>query len=126
MKRPLMSQARQPLADQLVAGLLESIVAGEYPPGSPLPSEDELADMAGVSRLTVREAVKSLQAKGVVRIHRGRGTFVNPSSEWSPFDPMLLAARSQEDGKAVWRGLLETRRLVEEGVARLAALSDPK
>jgi GntR family transcriptional repressor for pyruvate dehydrogenase complex len=119
----LAAPQRSRLSDQLVESIVEAIAAGHYPVGSTLPSEAELADTAKVSRLTVREAVKSLQARGVVRVEQGRGTFVNPPSEWSALDPVLLAARSTDEAerKAIARRLLEARRLVEVGVAELAA-----
>ena len=79
--------------------------------------------MAGVSRLTVREAVKSLQARGVLRVEQGRGTFVKQPSSWSPLDRVLIAAHSTDDAARVGltRKLIEARRLVEVGVAELAA-----
>jgi len=112
-----------PLADQLVGHLVDAIVRGDHPPGSRLPPEDKLSELAAVSRLTVREAIKVLQLKGVVRVEQGRGTFVNPVSLWAPLDPALLAARAanarEADELAV--KLTEARRLVEVGVAELAA-----
>jgi GntR family transcriptional repressor for pyruvate dehydrogenase complex len=89
----------------------------------------------GVSRATVREAMKSLQQRGVTSIEQGRGTFVNPVEEWSPFDPVLLAARTSGPARAhddlsllgaaldpTWSAkLIEARRMVEVGVAGLAA-----
>jgi GntR family transcriptional repressor for pyruvate dehydrogenase complex len=108
-----------------VAGrLLERIVDGRYPPGSRLPTEPDLCGEMGVSRVTLREAVKSLQQRGVVSVEQGRGTFVNPEARWSPFDPVLLAARTAgPDGPdPEWaKKLLEVRRMVEVGVAGLAA-----
>lgn len=111
------------LVDQLVGDLVDDIVSGVFPPGSVLPSEAELAERAEVSRLTVREAITVLRTKRVLEVKHGRGTFVNPISHWSPFDPTLLAARS---GDAVGAGalpkkLIEARRLVEVGVVELAA-----
>jgi DNA-binding FadR family transcriptional regulator len=115
---------RLALPDQVVRQLLGAISGGEHPPGSRLPSEAELAARAEVSRLTLREAVKVLRDKGVVRVEQGRGTFVNPPELWSPLDPELLASRSALDGAAPGMfaaQLLEARTVVELGVARLAA-----
>jgi GntR family transcriptional repressor for pyruvate dehydrogenase complex len=111
------------LADHVVEHLVAAIVRGEHPPHSRLPNEDRLSKLYRVSRLTVREAMKTLQHKGVVRVEQGRGTFVNPVSRWSPLDPVLLAARvgTQEGASAVATLLTEARQLVEIGVARLAA-----
>src|SRR6266511_3092812 len=85
---------RRGLADQLVEHLITAILRGDHPPDSQLPPEGRLAELFDVSRLTVREAVKALRSKGVVRIEQGRGTFVNPPSHWSPLDPDLLMARA--------------------------------
>lgn len=115
--------SRPPLADGLADELVNDILAGRYPPDTPLPSETELAGQSGLSRLTVREAVKALAAKQVVRVEHGRGTFVNPTSSWSVLDPVLLIARSSQNGDrlALPRKLIEARRLVEVAVTELAA-----
>lgn len=114
---------RKGLVDQLVGDLVDDIVSGIFPPGSVLPSESELAERADVSRLTVREAITVLRTKRVLEVKHGRGTFVNPISHWSPFDPTLLAARSVDavGAGALPKKLIEARRLVEVGVAELAA-----
>ena len=56
--------------------LRKAILSGEYPPGGQLPSEAELIDMLGVSRTTVREALRSLEESGIVLRRHGIGTFV--------------------------------------------------
>ena len=56
--------------------LAEDIGAGTYRPGERLPSEPELTRLFGVSRHTVRAALRSLSAKGLVSSQRGRGTIV--------------------------------------------------
>jgi GntR family transcriptional repressor for pyruvate dehydrogenase complex len=115
--------ARVTLADQVAEHLVDAIVRGDHPPGSRLPPEDKLSVLAGVRRLTVREAIKALRMKGVVRVEQGRGTFVNPPSRWAPLDPTLLAARTANvhDAGELARKLTEARALVEVGVAELAA-----
>lgn len=114
---------RRSLAEGLADEIVNDVLAGRYTTNSPLPSETELAEQSGVSRLTVREAVKALAAKRVVRVEQGRGTFVNPMAEWSVLDPVLLIARSShgEDPLALPRKLIEARRVVEVAVAELAA-----
>jgi GntR family transcriptional repressor for pyruvate dehydrogenase complex len=113
------------MAKVVVDRLLDDIAAGRYQPGSRLPTEPELCTMMGVSRATLREAMKALQQLGVTSIEQGRGTFVTPVERWSPFDPALLAARtSTVDGHLDehWSAkLVELRRMVEVGVAGLAA-----
>jgi DNA-binding FadR family transcriptional regulator len=111
------------LGDQIAGRLLQEIVGGSYPPGSPLPPEWELADREGASRLTIREAVRVLRQKSVVRVERGRGTYVQPRERWSPLDPDVLGALAQtpEGVTAQINALLEARTLVEVGAAELAA-----
>ncbi|WP_153396492.1 FadR/GntR family transcriptional regulator [Ornithinicoccus halotolerans] len=114
---------RTALADTVVARLLESIREGRYPVDARLPRESELAEDARVSRLTLREAVRVLRDKGVLRVEQGRGTFVNPPEHWSVLDPSLLHARLDRPGALAQaaRQLTEARSLVEVGGAGLAA-----
>jgi DNA-binding GntR family transcriptional regulator len=65
-----------PLTVQLANVLRARIVSGELAKGQSLPSEKTLQQEHGVSRGTVREAVKALQAEGLVITIQGRGTFV--------------------------------------------------
>jgi GntR family transcriptional repressor for pyruvate dehydrogenase complex len=116
--------ARKSLADDLAEELLDQIIEGRYPPGSALPSELELAEQAAVSRLTVREAINTLRAKNVVRIQRGRGTYVNPPDRWTALESVLRAARSggaADRSPGIPYRLLEARRIIEVSVAELAA-----
>lgn len=114
---------KKALADRVVGHLIDDVASGRFPPGSMLPSEAELAEREQVSRLTVREAITVLRTKQVLEVKHGRGTVVNPIARWSPFDPDLLAARSEDliGTSALPRKLLEARRLVEIGVAEMAA-----
>ena len=115
---------RTTLADDLAEDLLDRIIAGQYPAGSALPSEPELAEQADVSRLTVREAINTLRAKNVVQIQRGRGTYVNPPDRWTALEPVLRAARSAgatDRSPGIPYRLLEARRIIEVSVAELAA-----
>jgi GntR family transcriptional repressor for pyruvate dehydrogenase complex len=63
------------------------LTEGMYAPNQKLPNETELAEMLGVGRTTIREAIKTLAARGVIAIQRGNGTFVaeNPGVVPDPF-----------------------------------------
>ncbi|SFT05126.1 FadR/GntR family transcriptional regulator [Saccharopolyspora flava] len=111
------------LPEELAEQLLGSIIDGTYPPGGALPSEPELAELFTMSRLTVREAIKALRVQNVVRIERGRGTYVNPPAEWSSLHPMIRAATSPGADPDVASDVHEARRMLEAGVAELAALN---
>ncbi|HEY8456056.1 MAG TPA: FadR/GntR family transcriptional regulator [Actinopolymorphaceae bacterium] len=118
----LTAVSRTGLADQLAERLLDDIVKGRYAPDSRLPPEPVLAERAGVSRLTLREAIKDLRQRGVLRVQQGRGTFVNPPAHWAPFDSTVLNARAAiEPGHDLAYELTELRRIVERGIAELAA-----
>jgi GntR family transcriptional regulator len=61
---------------QLADLLREAIIRGDYPPGSTFPSEPELAEQYGLSRPTINRALLILRGEGLIRVERGRGTFV--------------------------------------------------
>lgn len=61
---------------EVIDFLLEDIKSGQYPPGSKLPSEDQLAREFSVSRVTLREALRVLEDYGVIVRRHGSGTFV--------------------------------------------------
>ncbi|GEL20120.1 GntR family transcriptional regulator [Pseudonocardia asaccharolytica] len=74
----MVSTSRRTLADDIVRALKAEIRGGSYAPGSRLPTEAELCRRFGVSRATVRGAVKELDVLGLVRTQHGVGTFVTP------------------------------------------------
>lgn len=92
---------------QTTAGeILKLIESGEFPPGSRLPGERDLAERLGVSRVTVREAEIALEAQGWISIRVGSGAYVKPRPvdahgvlpDVSAFD--LTAARTMIEGEA--------------------------
>jgi DNA-binding FadR family transcriptional regulator len=114
---------RQSRTEAVADGFLDLILDGTFPPGSPLPSEAELAERFDVSRLTVREAIRSLASTRVIDVQQGKSSVVNPVERWSPLDPRLLQARGEATGQPLLlpRRLIEARRTVEVGVTELAA-----
>ena len=70
-------QSVVPLYYQIQQRLLELIRAGKLKPGKPVPSEEELSKRLGVSRMTARQALKSLCHLGMAHSERGKGTFVS-------------------------------------------------
>ena len=79
-ERPLVA-ARQPLYISLAQTLLRDIAQKRYPVGSLLPTEEELASRYGLSRHTVRQALRELKEEGVITSHSGIGTRVRAPSE---------------------------------------------
>ena len=97
---PLSAQqlaAQKNLSYVLAEKLAQRILAGEYMPGSILPGELELGEQFGVSRTAVREAVKTLTAKGMVLPRPRIGTRVMPQSNWNFLDQELLSWWMTED-----------------------------
>jgi GntR family transcriptional regulator len=69
-----------PLYYQLETVLRNKIFAGDYSPEAAMPSEDALAEAYRVSRITVRQALSSIEQDGLVLRRRGKGTFVSPDA----------------------------------------------
>ncbi len=107
---------------QIVDAIGNSIVAGEFAEGSQLPTEDQLAQTYGASRLSIREAMKSLAAKGLVSIRPRTGTHVQSREKWNLFDPAVLSwyGNLPTDRKLL-EDLMELRQAIEPVAARLAA-----
>jgi DNA-binding FadR family transcriptional regulator len=100
----------------------EAIVAGRHPVGSSIPPEPQLCEAFGVSRTVVREAIKSLVAKGMLSTGPKVGTRVLPAEQWNWFDPDLVAWQSKAGlSREFLRDLQELRRVVEPAAVRLAA-----
>ena len=64
------------LSQKVAAEIENAIISKKIPPGDRLPSELELCSQFGVSRTAVREALRTLSAKGMISIEKGRGIFV--------------------------------------------------
>jgi GntR family transcriptional repressor for pyruvate dehydrogenase complex len=105
------------LSKEIVQNLCESITSKQLKPGEKIPSEIELSQMMGVSRSSVREAIKILASRNIVEVVRGKGTYVCQEPGLSN-DPLGVGFISDEN---LLYFLFETRRLVEPGVAYLAA-----
>ncbi len=70
-------------ASFVLDGLTTRIVRGDFPPGTVLPTEPALCKEFGFSLTVVREALKLLEERSLVRIEQGRGTTVQPRESWS-------------------------------------------
>jgi len=121
-KKPSLRVTRGDLPTQLANLIGRRILNGELRPGDQLPPETELLAQTGVSRTTMREAVKLLVSKGLVEAKPKFGTRVRPGTDWNLLDPTVL--RWQFDNRDDLDELLllfEIRRLIEPEAAALAA-----
>ncbi|MCW3849512.1 FadR family transcriptional regulator [Sphingomonas sp. LB-2] len=108
--------------DEIVAILGSQILSGELPPGSRLPTEEEMLARFGASRVLMREITKTLVAKGLAVAKTRVGTRVSPPEQWSYFDPDVLAWRVRLGfDHQFLEQLVQMRRAVEPAAAALAA-----
>jgi DNA-binding FadR family transcriptional regulator len=98
------------------------IVGGAQTSGSALPTEPEICERLGVSRTVVREAVKTLIAKGLVTSGPRVGTRVQPVDRWNLFDPDVIGWRLAAGVDAAFiADVIELRLALEPMAASLAA-----
>ncbi len=97
------------------------ILRGHFPPGEVLPTEDELLRRFRVSRTALREAMKTLAAKGMILPKTRVGTRVLPQNQWHMFDPDIIAWRLQAGvDSGFMRHLFEIRFAIEPAACVLA------
>src|SRR5918996_1896679 len=111
-------RSRSPTATESVVRHIEELVLGELEPGASLPSESQIAADTGVSRLTVREATKTLQARGLLEVSRGRRPIVAYPNALPVGD--FFASVIRRDPRQLL-DLLEVRLALEVHIAALAA-----
>lgn len=116
-----MKTERVTRTQSVVDGLLDAIIAGRLVAGETLPAEADLADLLGVSRLTLREGVRLLQAQGVIVAVPGSRHRVAPVDEWTGLEAVVRYSRSGGARRRASLELLDMRVMFETGAAELAA-----
>lgn len=108
--------------DSVVGALGRWILGGLYAPGDLLPREDDLAEKLGVSRTSIREAVKVLSAKGLLYARRRVGVRVCERDDWNLLDSLVLSWHPDIGrDEALKTSLIEARNIIEPAAAALAA-----
>jgi GntR family transcriptional repressor for pyruvate dehydrogenase complex len=105
-------------SELIIEKMKELILDRKLGPGDRLPSERELALEFGVSRASIREAIKALTALGLLETRTGDGTYVRPNLGESVLEPLSWAVLLAE---GVGPDLAETREVIEPSIAGLAA-----
>lgn len=107
----------------VVANVLgEEIISGVLPIGDLLPTEAELGARFNVSRTVIREAVKQLNSKGLLRTNSGIGTWVPPAHEWNFLDPVVFSwVRASGNSETMIQHLFSFRNAIEPAAAAEAA-----
>jgi GntR family transcriptional regulator, transcriptional repressor for pyruvate dehydrogenase complex len=106
------------VSTQIADQIRSSILAGEFSPGDKLPPERELAEMFGVSRPSVREALNVLASSGLVMSYQGGGTVVMSLVETTSSNSLSELIRGQQD-RAL--DVIEVRKCMESWTAYYAA-----
>ncbi|MBN1534194.1 MAG: FadR family transcriptional regulator [Spirochaetes bacterium] len=103
-----------PLAHKVFSELKADILNGTIPPGSRFPSERELTQRFGVSRITIRSAISKLSHLGFVRTVPQSGTFVNDYLSEASLQTLIEIMQSSEPvDREILTSLLELRRIIE-------------
>lgn len=115
--------SRGTFQEQVLDTLGREICSGRIRPGQLLPPEPELCTRFGFSRIVIREAIKSLAAKGLLTVTRRVGTLVLEPPRWNLFDPDVIGWRASTamSDPTLQRDLTEIRRIIEPAAVRLAA-----
>ena len=109
------NNAVKSVVDQVMDGIISQIIDGTLHPGDKLPTEMELCKQFGAGRNSVREAVKKLQAYGILYIKRADGTFVSENYNQKMLDPMLYSIILQKNS---WQEFVELRSVIDIGTLR--------
>jgi GntR family transcriptional repressor for pyruvate dehydrogenase complex len=107
------------IAEEVADRIRVLMLDGTFPPGEPLPSERHLAERFGVSRGSIRDALRTLETIGLLETRHGQGTYPHELSVDRLVAPLasVMAYRSDLQDE-----LLDVRRMFEPAVARVAAL----
>lgn len=111
-------KSKKLLGNQVEEELLNYILKEPVAVGQRIPNEYELAELFGVGRSTIREAVKSLVSKGILEVRRGSGTYVS-STSLPENDPLGLS--KMQDKYKLALELMEVRLMLEPEIAFRAA-----
>lgn len=106
------------LTDQAIVKIKHMILAGELKPGDRLPPEKELSEALGLSRSSLREAVKALEIIHVLDVRRGDGTYVTSLKPEVLLGAMSFMADIHQDASVL--ELFAVRRILEPAAAAMA------
>ena len=106
------------VSNQVFEQMKSLILAGEWAPGTRLPSENSLADLFGVSRITIRQGIHRLVALALAETHPGEGTYIRTLSPGQSISGLMSVAYLSD---ADMLSVLEFRKAIEGYTAELAA-----
>ncbi|WP_304325037.1 FadR/GntR family transcriptional regulator [Corynebacterium frankenforstense] len=106
---------RKGLVEQGIDRMLDGISSGDFTYGEALPPEAELAAYLDVSRPTMREVIRVLADRGVVRVVHGRGTYLADRGEWNDMATLVQVVSRSMSPREVGEYLVEICRMIEVG-----------
>jgi DNA-binding FadR family transcriptional regulator len=110
------------LASVVLEELGHRIIGGTFAEGAILPREPLLCEQFGFSRTVIREGVKLLEERGLVRVEQGRGTTVQPRDAWNLLDPVVIRiALAYDHDMSLLDDFITVRRVLEREMAQAAA-----
>jgi GntR family transcriptional repressor for pyruvate dehydrogenase complex len=107
------------VTDEAILKIKEMILAGELAPGDRLPPEKELSERLGLSRSSLREAVKALEVIRVLDVRRGDGTYVTSLEPRLLLEAMSFVVDLHDDHSVL--EIFAVRRILEPAAASIAA-----
>jgi GntR family transcriptional repressor for pyruvate dehydrogenase complex len=107
------------VTDKAIVKIKEMLLNGQLKPGDRLPPEKELSEALGLSRNSLREAVKALELIRVLDVRRGDGTFVTSLDPRLLLEAMTFVVDLHQDASVL--DLFEVRRILEPAAAAMAA-----
>ena len=113
-----------PVTDEAIEKIKAMIVSGELTPGARLPKEADLAERLGLSRSSLREAVKALSLIRVLDVRQGDGTYVTSLEPNLLMDAMGFVVDFHQDDTVL--EFLEVRRILEPAATGMAAAQMPE
>ena len=109
------------VVDSVVDWIVGQIIDGTLKAGEKLPTELEMSQTLGVGRNSIREAIKKLQAYGVIYIKRAEGTFIAEEYNQRMLDPLLYGLILQNDD---WKSFVDLRRAIDIGTLYVVTKKD--
>lgn len=107
---------RKTAVEIVIDSIKELLIEEKIKPGEQLPNENTISEQLAVSRGSVREAFKILDAYGIIDIRRGDGTYISNGTNQNMFAPLLFQLLVKDRN---FNSLLEVRRMLESGIIKL-------
>ena len=109
-------------SEMVIEQIKNEITSGDLKPGDKIPTERELVEIMGVSRTSIREAIRALSYSGYLKSIQGKGTFVSENAK--KYDEISNFFKNSSDYS--FTSLLEVRKMLEGELVRLATLKATK